>query len=404
MLFSRMATDGTSVDVTESLMNLYAGTESTACWIVGAGPSLLTAPVDLIERSPAPKIGVNLSGRGPDGHPPLLTPDIWTCYDPTIRFHRSIFLNPRTAKFIRSPRYRDLVPDTTFKVCDCPSTYLIKTSGGRRGYTDFLDPKAESILDCLDSFCQALDIGFRLGFRTFYCVGTDFITRPSDAQIQLARSRGVDYVDGEVLHLDRDQNPRRSDLLSHFIDACVKHWGGAERSVVIKELEAVDREGQYSFDERKPIISAVQSDAHYWRTVQYLRQSRRNMALNGVKLISCTPGSRLNAWFPQTTPEGAALTIRQQCGIPEAELNSGRYGRTFEQLAPKLPYHSDIPPYDWKNGKRPEVGPPPEVDIPPQAGVEIKGCGEAEAAADRMEAALHRFQAAADDVVIEEVH
>lgn len=345
MLFFRSSTDGATQDATAALENLYAGTEPTACWLVGSGPSLLDADIDAIAGSPAPKIGVNFSGRGPDGTPPLLTPDIWTSYDPTARFHRSIFLNPRIMKFLKSDKDKNLVPGTNFKACDCPATYFFHNEC--RGYSDFLRPGSNAILNAKDSFVQALDIGFRLGFRIFYCVGTDMVIRPSAGQVRLAESVGMTYDPNKGTLIKRD-NVRDvwSDRLPDFVDEYVRARNGLERAKAIEELETPARESQYSFTERKPLAAALHSDSHYWERVQYLRLSRRCLSINGVSLVSCTPGSRLNAWFRTSTVAEACEAIRKSVGCPASEKTKGKYSGDVD-LSLGLPVHKDVMPYSW---------------------------------------------------------
>ncbi|MCC7422017.1 MAG: hypothetical protein IT428_17195 [Planctomycetaceae bacterium] len=407
MLFFRASADGTTTDATATLENLYGGTDPTACWLVGSGPSLLAAPTEKIAASSAVKIGVNFSGRGPDGTPPRLIPDIWTSFDPTPRFHKSVFLNPRIIKFLKSDKIKDLVPGTTVKACDCPATYFFRNE--HRGYSDFLKPSSDRILNALDSFLQAFDIGFRLGFRTFFCVGTELIIRPSEAQIELARSRGVDYSETEGVLVKRDNVPEfRSDRLSDFVDECVRAFGNNDRKATIEKLQACRRESQYSFSENKPLAAAINADGHYWERVQYLRLARRCLSLHGVRLISCTPGSRLNAWFPYRSATDVCFDLRSRCGAEDLEQTVGRYSGETGPERSSLPFHKDVQPYGWDKPKPPPTKPgdcgckeaavapagEQEIVIPPKP-------------VDRAELALEKFKglvAGQAAVEINEVH
>lgn len=348
MPFYRQSTDRRRHEHPE-LENSFAGTEPTACWIIGGGPSLLSLhceTIAAINNSPAPKMAVNFAGRGPDYADWLIRPDFFTTFDPTPRFLKSAFLDPRITKFLLGGRVLDLVPGTSFKVCDCPRTFFIDHE--KRGFADFLSPASPKIIHCLDSFCQALDICFRLGFRIFYCLGTELIVRPSPAQIEVARAAGVRYEDGWTL-VPTDKRPdgiNCSDRLSDFLGECVRAGLGVDRTSAAKSLEEWEREAQYAFPETKRLLAAAATDDHYWRTAQYLRLSRRNFALNGVRLVSCTQGSRLNAFFPTLEPEAACEALRASVGDPAEEATAGRYSGQHDPPGHGFPAMQDILPYD----------------------------------------------------------
>src|SRR5690606_19022260 len=99
--------------------------------------------------------------------------------DPAERFSRSLFLSS-TLKFMPKYRAMEFVPGGTEKVCDCPATFFSTVE--RRGYEDFLNPRSKSLINTRDTFTLAIDILYRLGFRTIYCVGTEMRIRPSEAQ------------------------------------------------------------------------------------------------------------------------------------------------------------------------------------------------------------------------------
>lgn len=361
-LFYRCSTDGRVFDCS-FLENSCGGSTRSSVWLIGGGPSLLTAPIDAIKESHAPKFGVNLSGRGKDGVGPLIRPDLWTCFDPTARFHRSIYLDPSIQKFMLGGRRMDLVPGGSEKLCDCPNTYFINHEV-RANYTDAFGQHYRKIVHMLDSFVQALDIAFRLGFRKFYCVGCDMRVSPSEEQIQFAESLGVVY-DRERMCVVIQKNGQeiRSDLLTDFRDQVKEKGKFKDRSTAALELEKLGREGQYSFDEKKRFLAACSSDKHYWDRVQYLRQAKKNMSLNGMDLISCTPGSRLNAFFEYVDPLVAARRIAYETGSPAKELTVGRY-TTEKDPALDLPYHSDIKPYGWKEQPVEKIKAEPEVVNP----------------------------------------
>lgn len=298
---------------------------------------------------------VNLSGRDKDGKPPLIRPTFWTSYDPTARFSRSVFLDPTIAKFVNLSRKFDLLPGGgSEKVCDCPNLHFFSIE--HRGYGDLIDPNSDRIVNQRDSFVQAIDLLFRLGFRRIYCVGTEMKILPSAKQIELARSKGVVYDDAtgqvEIEHPKDKSKKIQSDLLVDFRDACYAAGIGASKSETSSILGSIgdgveDREEQYSFSERKNFQSAANTDLHYWTAIQRLRQSRKCLARVGLELVSCTPGSRLNTYFAYRDVAAALNEIEQQVGIAEAEPTLGCYSGERVPPGHGLPKMKDIEPEGW---------------------------------------------------------
>ncbi|WP_437225283.1 hypothetical protein SH661x_003997 [Planctomicrobium sp. SH661] len=317
-MFLRRATDGTRIPM--PLENQFAGPTSTPCWIIGAGPSLNQLAADQIVNSPAPRFCINLAGSG------LLRPHFWTSYDPTARFHRSIYLDPGVMKFVHEGRAMDLVPETTFKVCDSPSLYLIDRER-QRGFHDFPGTGTSPVTDWQDSLIQAIEIAFRLGFRELYLVGCEMTVRPSPALLKIASGKGVRY------------QPR--ELLGTFIRRC------EEAGLARRELEELSTDSQYHFDEQKSLTAAIQTDAHYFRIVQTLRLCRRSMALAGLQLHSVTPRSRLNADFPCLSVAQACQRIQKLPGDPRSEQTRGRYSENRDRRPKHLTQMRDVRPHFW---------------------------------------------------------
>jgi hypothetical protein len=329
-MFSRVQTDGTTQAI--DLRGFYAGTERSACWIVGGGPSLADLPVSDIAASPIPKFAVNLAGHG------LLRPNFWTSYDPTARFLRSIYLDPSIVKFVHRRRAMDLVPETTTKVCDAPATLFFERNG-RRGFHEFpggkrIDAGKAAITDWQDSLIQAIELAWWLGFRTLYLIGAEMCVRPSAEQTDLAATVGVEY--------------QPLELLRDFSGRC------RAAGISQEELESVASPGIYHFDEQKSLAATIQTDQHYFRVAQYLRLSRRAMSLAGLELFSVTPVSRLNAFFPVLTVDEALSRIHRQVGDPRLEATRGRYGRSREPVTADQSPMRDYPPHNWKR-ERPKA-------------------------------------------------
>jgi hypothetical protein len=334
-VFFRLHTDGTRTPA--ALEHAFAGPTRTPCWIIGGGPSLANLPCAGIARTPVPKFCVNLAGHG------LFRPNLWTSYDPSARFQRSIYLDASILKFVHERRAMDLVPETTFKVCECPATFFFERDP-QRGFADFLGSRVESqgsrehsrlstvdsrpsIVDWNDSLVQAIDIAYRLGFRVLYLAGCEMFVQPPAEHLELAATNGVTYA------------PR--ETLAAFYERCEK--AGLARG----ELERCGLPVQYHFDERKPLAATINTDMHYFRVSQYLRLVRRSLALAGMDLVSVTPQSRLNDYFPYRRAEDVLREIVEAVGNPALESTRGRYTltgmRSPEGLGPMRdfrPHHS----------------------------------------------------------------
>ncbi len=333
-MFHRRFTDGTRLDV--PLEDAFAGPFRTPCWIIGGGPSLTHLDCQVIQQSPAVKFAVNLAGTG------LLRPNLWTSYDPSARFHRSTFLDASILKFVHPRRAMDLVPETTHKVCDCPNLFFFDADA-RRGFANFLATEHKSVIDWNDSLMQAIDIAYRLGFRTFYLVGCDMQVRPSHAMLDAGRSAGVEFTPGETLQ--------------SYCDRC------REAGASFDESGDVD---QYHFDEQKPLPAAIQTDAHYFRVVQYLRLARRAISLAGVELISVTPQSRLNDHFRYQSVAEADASICRDVGDPDGEQTRGRYSTTTTRSPDNVRPMRDVRPHHWPHTDKER--PPTRADHPGRNG------------------------------------
>lgn len=330
-MYYRMHTDGTRSAA--GLESFFGGPARTACWIIGGGPSLAKLPCDLIGATPAVKFAVNLGGSS------LIRPDLWTSYDPSARFHRSVYLDASIIKFVHERRAMDLVPETTFKVCECPGTVFFDRDT-ERGFADLLSPSQRKVIDWNDSLLQAIDIAYRLGFRRLYLAGCDMHVRPSPEQMAHAMQAGVEYA--------------RLETLEAFFRRCDEAGCSRER------LAEMQSPLQYHFDEQKKLASAVQTDLHYFRVVQYLRLARRSLALAGMDLVSVTPESRLNDHFEHRSAEQAAAEICAAVGDPAAESTRGRYSLTAARTPAGIGPMRDLKPHHWKkSGERPASNRPP---------------------------------------------
>ncbi|MEZ5947723.1 MAG: hypothetical protein R3C12_00485 [Planctomycetaceae bacterium] len=350
-IFSRMSTDRRIQEV--ALEDVFAASVGSACFVLGGGPALRELDFAELERTPVGRMSINLAGTG------LVRPHFWTAYDPTQRFSRSTYLDPAVMKFVHRRRAFDLVPETTWKVCECPNLYLFE-GDRQRGFSDFLDPRHTAIVDWNDSLVQAIDILYRLGFRTLYLAGCPLRVEPSLALRELAVGRGIAV-------------PEEAGL-TEFARCCER--GGVRR----QELEQLEPVELYHFDERKSLRAALVTDAHYYRIVEYLRLSRGAMARAGLRLVSVTPGSRLNAYFPYLDPREAMRESRFACGDPAGERTLGRYSGVQERLPSSAAGMRDFSPPHWpaqtgnvsplkENGAAGKVQPPARGESALRAGL-----------------------------------
>ena len=323
-MFYRIETDGTRQPL--SLPGFYAGPVPTPCWMIGGGPSLRDLPMSAVTASPIPKFAINLAGSG------LVRPTFWTSYDPTARFHRSTYLDPSVIKFVHSCRAMDLIPESTYKVCDAPAT-LFFDRDRNRGFHDF-PLSLGSVTDWQDSLIQAVDIAYKLGFRELILAGCEmFISPAPELQIQAA-AHGVNYTPGQ--------------LLKDFIREC------EQAGLAREELESLSTGPQYHFDESKPLAAAISTDFHYFRVAQYLRLSSRSLALAGLKLTSVTPQSRLNDILPYEPINSVLDRIHTLIGNPQTESTAGRYTRNDPRRPSDLGPMRDFRPHFWPPKTNPQ--------------------------------------------------
>ena len=314
-MFFRLTTDRRRIPV--ALGDLYGGGERSTCWIIGAGPSLAAVDLAAIARSSAPTMAINLAGsRG-------LRPTFWTSYDATARFHRSTYQDAGTLKLLHARRAMDLIPGTTWKVCDAPATVFFDLEPGR-DYTDWLAPH-RPLVDWADSMVQAIALAVHLGFRRLLLAGCEMRVRPSDAMRLLARRRGIEWDD--------------HSSLARFVRACED--AGLSRD----QLDRCPRPQAYHFDEDKPLAAAIATDEHYFRVAQSLRLCRRSLADRGVELVSATPGSRLNDWFPTTGVAELLADLPRRYGDAGSERERDRYTLTEPRVPAGLGLMRDVPPY-----------------------------------------------------------
>lgn len=324
-LFFSLGTDRVERGI--DLRDRFGGPFPSACWLIGGGPSLLKLSKDEVVNSPIPKMGINLAGSR------IFRPNFWTSYDPTARFHRSVYLDAGIMKFVHRRRAMDLVPGTTFKVCDCPNLYFFDRDT-KRSFDNFVSSSHQKIIDWADSMIQAIDILFQLGFRRIYLAGCEMRIAPSEAQIEAAEKKGIRW----------EETGRMKKFLKE----------AEEAGLSSEELDRMPAALQYHFGESKPIQAAANTDEHYFRISQYLRLSRRSMSRAGLELISVTPNSRLNDYFEFMSVEEVASRETLKIGDPASEKTVGNYRGTKDSNSPEFGPMFDFSAPDFSKTSRPK--------------------------------------------------
>jgi hypothetical protein len=386
MLFFRATTENTVTDCSDQLKNLFAGPKPSTCVIVGASPHIEQLEgIQEFANSRVPKMGMNYAGIGKDDR--LLIPlDFWTAFDPTSRFHKGVFLNPTTMKFVRSGRHKDIIPGTQSKVCDAPNTFFCDVDYS--DYQNIVKNDKPYLTHGLDSMIQALDIVYNLGFRRIVFVGCGCRIMPSQDQIEYATSLGVKYENGRTFRTNKDtKNEFWSDLLSDFfeeiVDQVVRNSFGKatpsknELDTIKKEqialLESAYRESQYSFNETKSFRAAISSDTHYFERVQYLRLSQKTFGLKGVQLMTADTDGRMTELYEHFPYISLHDVVKEYNTIYSDISTVGRYsGGVVDKV---IPHTKDLQPYGWD--KEPKNLPKPPADKAATKQAQLKTKGEA---------------------------
>ncbi|MEZ6047058.1 MAG: hypothetical protein R3C11_16040, partial [Planctomycetaceae bacterium] len=107
----------------------------------------------------------------------------------------------------------------------------------------------------------------------------------------------------------------------------------------------------------KSLQAAANAEMHYFRIAQYLRLSRRAMSLAGLQLISVSPVSRLNDYFPVMSLEEAVQEIKADVGDPAQEQTEGLYRQLSDRRAafwgPMHDYRPPVNPNDRR--EKPDI-------------------------------------------------
>ena len=308
MVFEKFSSDGFSVS-DDGLINQYSCAGGSACCIIGSGRSLNAASlqalsVELTQNGITP---FSLNWGGFSDNQWQCYPSLWTSYDACCRFSRHIFRNPSVAKFIPKARATEWIAGGVYTAQECPNTHFFDHE--EKGIPNMFG--SGKIIDCSDSFLQAVDLAIRLGFRTIYLAGCDFFVTLSENQIKLFEQ----WFDEMPVTEARPVKEKfiYADPHNNLLSTCtyLSTNGGRTVTSVARALEALDELELYSFGSAKTNWDrAISCDGHYYGSVNWLMQGRRCLDQLGVevKLLDAynSPLSRLRPFF-----EAVGLTTEQ---------------------------------------------------------------------------------------------
>jgi hypothetical protein len=136
-------------------------TFSGPCFLLGGAPSLKEVK-DLLVNQPVVLAAMNNTAT-------VVRPDIWVGLDVPANYSSSVLLDPSPMKFTYITRKDDLVEGKAWK--NIPNTYFM-SSTKQPNAAFFL--KARDFCWGKNVFTIALQLLYRLGFRTVYTVGCEF--------------------------------------------------------------------------------------------------------------------------------------------------------------------------------------------------------------------------------------
>lgn len=164
-MFYRYLKGGARVCV--DLEGLFAG---QTLFLLGGSPKLKESPLDLLRLPGIVTLAMN--------NVPLTfeKPTMWVCADKPPCFDQRLYAYPETMKFTIISRREEVVGSTGKKVREFPNQYFFGTT--TRPLQTFLKPHRDLVW-WKSVFPIALQMAYRLGFRTVYLVGCGFKMGPT---------------------------------------------------------------------------------------------------------------------------------------------------------------------------------------------------------------------------------
>lgn len=168
-MFYRYTKSGARIPV--DMDGLY---ENESVFLLGGSPKLRELPLELLRKPGIVTLAVN--------NVPCYfeRPNLWVCADKPHCFSPHIYSDPAITKFTMISRREIEVPGTGTKIRQFPNMYFF---GAREGFNfrNFLDPHRDLVW-WRSVFPIALQLAFRLGFRTVYLAGCSFNMNKSPGQ------------------------------------------------------------------------------------------------------------------------------------------------------------------------------------------------------------------------------
>jgi len=159
-MFYKFLKSGTRVPM--DFDNIYEG---QSCFIAGGSPVLLKENLNLLKRPGITVMSMNNT-------PSVVPTSIWIGGDKPQCYSPRILLDPKIMKFGMISDSRRAYEINGVKWQDCPNTYFFGISKNFTVST-LLKPHRD-VVWWKNTFFMALQLAYRLGFRTVYLIGCQF--------------------------------------------------------------------------------------------------------------------------------------------------------------------------------------------------------------------------------------
>jgi hypothetical protein len=139
--------------------------EGESLFLLGGSPTLKDLPLELLRQNGIVTLGMN-------NVPCTFKPTLWVCADKPQCFSPHIYASPEITKFTMISRRGIEVPGTGRRIMEYPSM-LFYGATDKYNFRNFLDP-GRDLAWWRSVFPIALQLAWRLGFRTVYLTGCGF--------------------------------------------------------------------------------------------------------------------------------------------------------------------------------------------------------------------------------------
>lgn len=136
--------------------------QSGAAFLVGGSPSLESVDLGLLQRPGIVSAAMNNVAA-------FFRPTYWIGADSAGKYSKSILMDPSFMKFCYLSKENDVIGDKMWQ--DMPNTIFLSTSECKPSRFFY---KSRDFIWWRNVFLLALQVLYRLGFRTVYCVGCSF--------------------------------------------------------------------------------------------------------------------------------------------------------------------------------------------------------------------------------------